>query len=426
MVQIILFIIFFLHSTISYGGSLPQNTSPKSVETASIGDTLIRQGPILVTKENVSGILRAKIFSSAQWDMTGEPIVKYDTNLNRITSKSRYVSFIPDKSTSLLKVNRTIGNTGVKEEWIIPDSTVTTLVWTIDTNADITWESETGILSFTSFAGLPMFSTLPPVAWDSKNKPVGLVVKYTDRVLTYTISSGNYTYPLIVDPTTVTATNDGFVSGGSDVTYDTGRNLTTGTGVTTTQIQIGQWYAGAYWAFRRGFASFEIPNMTTLTSASFFAYVGAFDITDAFNININVATCGNPLSTADFDAFEGHQVSGAYNGTLITTAISTSSIAQNDWHEFALNAYGLSSILSKKNDTWSLAVLCSSDYLDTEPAEGDDGMLYFYSSVTADKEPYLSITYTIGGGSEPTANKPISNGEPAPMFNSTPVPIWRR
>ncbi len=198
----------------------------------------------------------------------------------------------------------------------------------------------------------------------------------------------------------VIATNDGLIYTGAS-TYVGARDVTAGTAVQTTDFTLGQQYVNPTYYVVRDFASFAIPDMSALTAASLFLYGYEDGSTTDFTAAILTSTYNNPLVVADVDQFDGWQSSGAYNGTLLNDAWSSTSY-QAGWNEIAYNAAGLAAILAKKNDTFKIAILSSRDYAGTA-CTGDE-FIRFYSSVTAGKEPYLSITYD----TYPNVSKSIS------------------
>ena len=201
---------------------------------------------------------------------------------------------------------------------------------------------------------------------------------YGDNVaFTTTVSAG---------PTSIIATNDGRIRN-NDATYTTARNATAGN-YTDASFIIGQ--SSTYY-INRSFASFAIPDMATITSASLFLYGNTDGSTVDFGVYILTSTYSNPFVVGDFDLFSGHQASGAYNGTVLNDLWNTSSYSAS-WNEFVFNADGLSAVLAKKNDTFLMAAISKEDY--DNSANTDTEYVWFENSTVAGKEPYLSITYT--------------------------------
>jgi hypothetical protein len=76
----------------------------------------------------------------------------------------------------------------------------------------------------------------------------------------------------------------------------------------------------------------------------------------------------------------------------LNDAWNTSSFLLEDWNEIVFNNDGLAAIMTKQNDTFLIAMISKEDFDNSAPA--DKEYIWFYSTSTAGKEPYLSITYT--------------------------------
>jgi hypothetical protein len=203
-------------------------------------------------------------------------------------------------------------------------------------------------------------------------------------------------FPIKVDPTsTVVATNDKGIRNLSLVSYVTARDAAAGEYVYD-QPTVGQAFNVDTWYVYRIFASFAIPDIpagAVLTAASLFLY-GYYDAsTDDFDAYIHTSTYSNPLVKEDFDLFDGHQASGAYNGTILNNAWNSSSYSAT-WNEITFNAAGLAAILAKENDTFKMAMISKNDYDNTAATDYYDAC-QFYPSTEVGKEPYLSITFQI-------------------------------
>ena len=233
--------------------------------------------------------------------------------------------------------------------------------------------------------------TPPPIANDANGKRVPVTATETDGILTYDVNVKGVVFPVMIDPTSVTATNDGrIMSSGSD--YATTRDASSATAYTGS-VNIGQYYSSPTYIVIRSFFSFAIPDMTTLTAASFFGYTSGNQSYDDFGVYIHTSTYSSPIANGDFDLFDGHQASGAYNGTVLNNTWNSSSIS-GTWNEIVFNASGRSAIIAKKNDTFKMVLLSKKDYDNTTPTTEE--YIAFYPSSTAGKEPYLSITFTLG------------------------------
>lgn len=287
----------------------------------------------------------------------GESFVEYEALFEESASLSVKVETIP---------------TGVKETiTLVDEKAPTSLSWKVS-------KSGNGIVM------------LPPTAKDAKGKEVPVKVTEEKGILTYDVDVTGAVYPIVVDPTSVTtSTNDGDAFS-SNASYSTARNATTGAGVATTRMAIGQ--GTEAFSIYRGFASFAIPNYTSIISASLFLY-GRFDqsATD-FDIYIHTSTYSNPLVKEDFDLFDGHQSSGAYNGTVLNNTWNTSSYSST-WNEITFNSSGISAILAKANDTLKIAIISKEDYDNSEPSGAE--YVGFQTHLESGKEPYLSITYSV-------------------------------
>ena len=186
----------------------------------------------------------------------------------------------------------------------------------------------------------------------------------------------------------VIATNDGYINK-TATAYATARNAIVGDSAPTNLFSVGQGKSDYY--IQRGFASFVIPDMSVLTAASLFLYGSLDGSTIDFYIYLLESTYSNPLIKEDFDLFDGHQSSGVYNGTVLNeTWNSLDYIA--GWNEIVFNSDGLAAILAKKNDTFKLAAISGEDYNNSAPINSE--VLYFKSSVTSGKEPYLALTFS--------------------------------
>jgi len=189
--------------------------------------------------------------------------------------------------------------------------------------------------------------------------------------------------------TDVKASNDGYITS-ANANYDTARNAIAGNQAITIILYIGQLVTPIY-GIRRPFASFQIPDMVSLTAASLFLNGAADFSTTDFDIYIHLSTYSDPLVKEDFDLFDGHQASGAYNGTILNNAWNSVDYSAG-WNEIVFNAAGLSAVLAAKNSTLKIVLISKEDYDNSVPTY--DEYCAFNSSETAGNEPYLSITYT--------------------------------
>lgn len=384
---ILLFILLFCGSV--QAQLLSDKQLADKAETVSVGSLLARYNNIEIYKAD-KGQLQAKVYGNNQYDIDGKPLIEYDSLTGDIKAKGKYVRFVPDAITKTIKMNRVVGNAGIKEDYILLDNKITKLSWTVSTNASVLWNDKDKKHTFKNEKQEYMFEAPSPTAQDANGKDVKVDVTYENNVLTYVITFiGDELFPVMVDPTSVVATNDGFLRA-SDVVYVTARDLTTANNaVNTTLNNIGQ--TNNYWVMRP-FFSFAIPAMGSCTAGSLFLEGGTDASTTNFGIYLHTATYSNPLAVGDFASFNGHQTSGAYTGTILNDTWDTSSFSLN-WNEIVLNAAGLTAVLAKSNSTLQLVALSKEDYDNSAPT-GDE-YVRFESSITAGKEPYLSITFTL-------------------------------
>ena len=269
---------------------------------------------------------------------------------------------------------------GVKETITLKDETApTTLSWNVT-------QSGSGII------------TPPPTAIDAEGKDVPVAVSQIGNTLTYQVDTAGAVFPILVDPTSINATNDSGLRN-LNASYSTARNAT----IASNNEDGYRWKIGqtASYDIYRSFGSFAIPDMTTLTAATLFIYgVTDYSTTD-FNVYIHTSTHSTPI-LADFDQFAGWVSSGTYTGTILNNAWSSSSFLVG-WNQITFNADGLAAILAKKNDTFKMAAISSRDYAETTPSGNE--WLEFYGSVSG-VVPYLSITYTTTAPPTVTTQEP--------------------
>ena len=280
-----------------------------------------------------------------------------------------YEALFEESPSLTVKVETT--GLGVKETITLKDETAPTkLSWNV-----------------TEQRGKTAIITPDPTAIDADGKDVPVMVSRDGAVLTAELDTRDAIFPVRVDPTSVVASNDGYLYGYDASTYNTARNASSGRGPNVA-YGIGQ---STGFTVQRAFTSFAIPDMVSLTSASLFLY-SYNDVSDVdFDLYIHTSTYSTPLAAGDFDLFDGHQASGAYTGTVLNDAWNSVSF-QYDWNEITFNASGLSAIIAKKNDTFKMVLISKEDYDGSQPAASEYSL--FRSSSTVGSEPYLSITYT--------------------------------
>ena len=192
-------------------------------------------------------------------------------------------------------------------------------------------------------------------------------------------------------PTNIAATNDGRLYSMS-TNYFTGRDQTTADAVGTIWFSIGQYKTNFYFNFR-SFASFALPNMSSLTSASLFVNGMSDSSVVNFEVYLHTSTYSNPLVIEDFDQFNGWRLSAAYNGVILNDVWNASSYSA-DWNELVFNDAGIDSVFVYKNATFRLVAISKNDYIATAPANpASSEYVTFNTTFTANSEPYLSIVY---------------------------------
>jgi len=281
---------------------------------------------------------------------------------------------------------------GVKQTYTFKDiKSVQDLKWLMSSNT-VKQRRDDGSISFSDSAGTLLFLSPAPTAWDAKYAPVLVISALSGDTLTYTIDlPEDAVFPVTIDPTSVVATNDGYIQCYHDTDYATARNAITGDSTDGGELRIGLYSNGTYFGFRRSFVSFAIPDMVSVSAASFFGEGNNDSSITDFIIYILASSYSTPLVVQDYDQFDGWQASGAYNGTVLNNDWNSSSYSAT-WNEITFNAAGRAAILAAKTTTLKLALISKEDYDASVPV--DNEYIYFDSSVTSGKEPYLSITFT--------------------------------
>jgi len=219
--------------------------------------------------------------------------------------------------------------------------------------------------------------TPQPIAQDATGKNIPIIESNNGDILIYDVDVTGAVFPIMVDPTSVVATNDGRIPN-NNADYTTCRTASVGTAVYTNGYTVGQSTGFYIW---RSFASFVIPDMVTITAASFF-YKGESDVSDTdFYIFLYPSTYSDPLVKEDFDL---------WGGTRFNSDGHTSGFQVEGWNEIQFESAGLTAVLAAKNSTLKVAIISSRE--GTQPTGAE--YVTIYASDTADKEPYLSITYT--------------------------------
>lgn len=312
--------------------------------------------------ETVSGLYKAHYPADKPWNYRlemGDSWVEYEAQFEE--SKSL------DISVETLR-------TGIKETITLFDADAPTrLTWNVS-------KSGTGI------------TMLPPTAVDATGKDVPVTVTEGKGTLTYDVDVTGVTWPVVVDPTSVTATNDGRIFA-YNATYLTARNATSGGGVNST-LGAGQWNDSGTRIVYRSFMSFAIPAYARdehALSVSMFLEGNWDGSATDFDMYVVEATYTDPAAVDNFNDFDGWAASGTYTGTVLNDTWNSASYSAT-WNEVEFNSSGISVVDEAGSTTLKLALLSSRDYTSTDPSSTETEYVLFEGSATADKEPYLSIT----------------------------------
>lgn len=313
--------------------------------------------------ETKSGVYHAHFTKNKPWNyrlVVGDSWIEYEA--------------LFEESDSLqIEVETT--NVGIKETITLLDKNAPTILqWKIDGK---------------SVDEAPIY-LLKPHAVDAKGNDVPVTSDGTDNlILTYELDTTNAVFPVVLDPTSVTATNDG-APGGANAVYNTIRNSSDPPGLDV-RWGVGQQWVDPYYYIYRSFGSFALPEMSSVSACSLFLNgYGDYSDTD-FDIYIHTSTHSDPLVKADFDLFDGHQATGSYNGTVLNNSWNSVDYSA-DWNEIVFNGAGLTAVLAKQNDTFNIVVISKEDYGNSTPTNQEK--VTFNQSSIGGSEPYLSITYT--------------------------------
>jgi len=311
---------------------------------------------------------------------------RHDVSFYRENS---FISYTALFDTIDVPVTTKFSTVGVKQTYTFADvESVQDLKWLMSSNT-IKQKRPDGGFNFYSDDYSLQFIMPAPTAWDANHVFIPVTATISGDTLIYVaVISEDVVFPVTIDPTTVITTNDAYIYV-TNGTYVTARDAVTGDAVYTTILGVGQI---TDFTVMRNFFSFAIPDMTTLTSASLFLEGNSDNSTTDFEIYIHAATQSTPLVKEDFDLFDGHQASGAYNGTPLTDAWSSADFSP-EWNEYIFNNDGLAAIFAKKNDIFKIVAISEEDYNSSAPVANE--YVTFETSATADKEPYLSITFLL-------------------------------
>lgn len=392
-----------------------QVLTPERIQKAKVGDVLVKSGNAEVIKASAT-TLTSKIYSLPQWDANGKSLIAYDAATGKVTSRMRYVRFVPDAATEKLPVARETRNASIKEFWTVPNDKTEKLAWTVETDAARIIE-DNGLI-FLDTQGGELFRSPAPVAWDADNKPVDLKVTFDGKILTYEIVPGEYKYPVTVDPSvkvvddTDTATGTTF---GDNATYLTIRNAADAPSAANNGIIVGQRWGSPNYTVWRGHLTFPTSFLqyTAIDSAKVKLVISADNTTEEFNIHMVEGTFTGNVAVGWHNDFTGWAASGAYSVTnLITPLAAAGSVG--DTLTLKLNAAGLTAINEKGNTT--LTLLSNMDIAATQPS--DEGHMTF-----EDDSAYFQVWYKISAGL--TRTVPYDRQPNYLWYNGEAVPIWR-
>ncbi len=233
-----------------------------------------------------------------------------------------------------------------------------------------------------------------PTAWDAELNVVPVTYYTSGDTLIYEIDTTNAIYPITVDPSTsVETTNDGTIYKNNIGTYSSARDVIAGS--LGSWNEVGQNFTGGnQYEVKRSFLSFAIPNMGSISAASLFLEGQYNGTSSPFNIYIHTSTYSTPKVSEDFDQFDGWTSGFAHTGTILNSAWG-SPLYSAGWNEIVFAAAGRTAIFAKRNDTFKMAVISDEDYNYSPPADSE--RIQFATSADANREPYLSITYTEAG-----------------------------
>ncbi len=332
---------------------------------------------------------------------------KHDYRFDK--SEGCYIRYEALFNTSGITIETLPNKTGVKQNYILYDDSLTELRWLIDTDAVINGGVKNCDIRFDNDDGEFQFTITKPIAWDASQNPVPVLSSVSGDTLIYSVKLPvGVVFPVTVDPTTqVTGAADGQLGSSSfGGAYTTARDIATANfAITTTEIIVGQRDAGgSTYQIRRGYISFAIPDMASVSACTLFAYGKIDQSTTDYDVQLFASEYPPTLATADWDIFDGHQSSGAYNGTRLNDPVNTSAFSVEGWNPFLFNSDGLSAVSAKKDGTLGLIFISSRDSSSTQPS--DQSLVIYYSSLTGGKEPYLSFTYT--EPPPPLINEPTS------------------
>jgi hypothetical protein len=191
----------------------------------------------------------------------------------------------------------------------------------------------------------------------------------------------------------VTATNDGHVSCVATPTWAAARDATTGTAVSSADIEIVRNVGGTTYNCRRGFLQFayDIGTGKAVTGVTLYLNGDNDGSTTDFDIYVVQGTQTGALSTAAYNDFSGCVVGGVHTPTYYSGAWNTSSFSSG-WNTIAFNAAGIAAVMAANGGTLSICLLNKDCDIDNV-APVANSYVTFDTSADVGTEPYLAITY---------------------------------
>jgi hypothetical protein len=364
-----------------------------ALKSAEPGELLYRSGNREIVKASGDSVT-ARIYSAPQFTADGAPLCALDPLTGRdVFAGKGYVRFLPDADTGKLAVKETRSNTGVKRDYTILGPTTTRAVWVVD--SDLPAALVDGALVF----GAGEIVTPAPTAWDMDGRAVSVSAAYDGKsaTLTYTLTyPKGCVFPVTLDPTvSVAAGRDGRVSVTSGVSYAAARDAATGT-ESTLSIQVGQNFSTPNYTIYRGFLSFPIGDITSVSFAKIYLDGNTDNSTTDLEVYVLGSTYGPTLAGGDYIAFDGRQTGGAHTGTVLNETWNSSSFSSN-WNIITMNAAGRDSLYAARNDTLWLALISKEDYDNSAPT-GSEYVAFSQSAAGISALPYLQFTYAPAAG----------------------------
>ena len=219
--------------------------------------------------------------------------------------------------------------------------------------------------------------------------------------------------------TTVTGYFVGNVYRSGEATYLGSRYNAVGATVdTTTYVYIGQGFNGSLYQNNRTFMSFDIPafNGDSLATARFYINgEGDVSATDFDVYILSAPNSGEPLTTGDFDNFDGYQAGGAYNGEILNDTWNSVSYSAN-WNIITGNDACIDSINAHEEGTFKIVMVSKEDYTSSEPTANEQ------IRIDDDPAPYLLLTFI---GDDSNRRNVLYSKTPQVLYDKTRIPIWK-